>query len=314
MNNDSKLIFEAYLNKASKLINELDVGADFAGGALEPIKKSIKGAPGKGYLVDAIAKGLSISHEDAVEMLGKKVFDKVFKQKAVTINGKEYPFSNDAKNEDQFRTIVKNAVAVAVQEIQKENPSLRLPGSDAVKGYTARVISNLGGFAKDFQKGKFGATKDSVKQIEKAVNAADRGTKITSKPEEPTADATVETYEKDEFPTKVPEYRKIFDELGDTFTVKKGQDLYDSAEFKSSVNSAVEAVLGKKDEGEANDFIETLKFYRDRNKINPYVIAGSSEGVPDEEPGEPTPEEILRDIGAWSSPRGEDMFDRGSYN
>ena len=162
-----------------------------------------------------------------------------------------------------------------MQEIQKENPSLRLPGSDAVKGYTARVISNLGGFAKDFQKGKFGATKDSVKQIEKAVDAADKGIKITSKPEEPAADATVETYEKDEFPTKVPEYRKIFDELGDTFTVKKGQDLYDSAEFRSSVDSAVETVLGKKDEGEANDFIETLKFYRDRNKINPYVIAGS---------------------------------------
>jgi hypothetical protein len=314
MNKDTKLIFEAYFNKSANLINELDVGADFAGGALGPIKKGIKSAPGKGYLVDLISKGLNISHEDAVEMLGKRVFDKVFRQKAVTIDGKEYPFSNDAKNEDQFRTIVKNAVAVAVQEIQKENPSLKLPGSDAIKGYTARVISNLGGFAKDFQKGKFGATKDSVKQIEKAVTAADKSTKITAKPETPAVDDTIETYEKDEFPTKVPDYRKVFDALGDSFTIKKGQDLYDTPEFRSSVEDAVESVYGSKDQGEIKDFIDTMKFYRDKNKINPYAIAGSGEGVPDEAADEPTPEDILKDLGAIGRGGGFDEYDKYSSN
>lgn len=308
MNSDSKLIFEAYFNKTYKLINELDVGAEFAGGALGPIKKSIKSAPGKGYLVDSIAKGLSISHEDAVELLGKKVFDKVFKQKAVTINGKEYPFSNDAKNEDQFRTVVKNAIVVALQDIKKEHPNIQIPGSDALRGYTARVISNLGGFAKDFQKGKFGATKDSVKQVEKAVKSADANTKITAIPE-PAQNTENETYEKDEFPTKVVEYRKIFDGLNDTFTIKKGSDLFDDPEFKANVSDVVEIVSGSKNPEEIKDFIDTLKFYRDKNKINPYSVAGTSEGVPDEEPGEPTPEEILRDIGAWERPKGSDRFD-----
>ena len=305
MNKDNHLIFEAY---KQKLLTELDVGADFAGGAVAPIKKAIKSAPGKGYLIDLISKGLSISHEDATDMLVNKVFNKVFKQKAVTINGKTYPFSNDATNEDQFRTIVKNAVAVAVQEIQKENPSLKLPGSDAIKGYTARVISNLGGFAKDFEKGKFGATKDSVKQIEKAVKVAD------NKPVKPAETAEVETddvtYEKDEFPTKVPEYRKIFDQLSDTFTIKKNEDLYDNIDFVANVKDAVENVTGSKSDEDVKEFVETLKFYRDQNKINPYTVASSKEVVPDEAPDEATPEDILRDLGLYPRETAMDSFDK----
>lgn len=328
MNKDTKLIFEAYLNK-QKLLTELDVGADFAGGALEPIKKGIKSkspkASERGYLIDNIAAGLNISHEKAVDLLGNLVFNKVFKNTPVTINGKEYPFSNDAKNEDQFRSVLKNAVAQSIKEIKAKNPNLKLPGADAQNDYTSRFISNLGGFAKDFKKGKFGGSGNAKAQVNKAVDVADKSPKSALPPTEspagedtPDEDANIDKYATGDFPTSTKEYKEIIERLKPIYKIKKDQDILNSTELKADIEAAINELkdIDPKFDADVDTFIADARFHRDVNKIPVFKLLKPGEDVPEDSSDDATPEEILKDIelatGRKTGNRGFDVYDKFS--
>ena len=316
--NDNHLIYEAYVNKKNvKLVNELDVGGDWAGGGSTEFKKSVKQKIKEGgdvYLINAIAKSLNMSVDNAADLLGSKVFNHAFKPAPIIINGKKFPFSNDAKNEDQFRKSLMVAIKKALQDIAKEHPELKLPNSEALRVYTSRIISNMGGFAKDFEKGKFGATSQTKQNIKNAVKN-DKSVKVDSTPsvppsEQPTdssiggekEDEGLDIYDKESFPTRTKEYVEIFDELQDTYKVSQGTDLYDSEEFINDVKSIVDSKEGlTKDqkEEEIKEFINALKFHRDENKLNAFGLRSKNpEDVVGDEADDLSPvEQGLKDLG-----------------
>ena len=143
------------------LLNELSpVTADY-----ETFGSSLKGAigtaPGKGYLIGNIADSLGKSREEVVDMISKSLFDKVF--------GKYPNNTNPAKNEDQYRNAIKSALVEIVNDLKAENPDMKVPGADAVKGYTARVISQLAKAEKDYSAG----VQAAPQEVEKAVEVAE---------------------------------------------------------------------------------------------------------------------------------------------
>jgi hypothetical protein len=157
------------------LLNELSpVTADY-----ETFGSSLKGgietAPGKGYLIGNIADSLGKSREEVVDMISKSLFDKVF--------GKYPNNTNPAKSEDQYRNAIKWALAEIIMDIKKENPDLKVPGADAVKGYTARVISQLATAEKDYSAGAQAAPQE----VEKAVEDASEESIENGTPAEPKA-------------------------------------------------------------------------------------------------------------------------------
>jgi hypothetical protein len=144
-----------------QLLGELSpVTADY-----ETFGSSLRGAigtaPGRGYLIGSIADSLGKSREEVVDMISKSLFDKVF--------GKYENNTNPAKNEDQYRNAIKAAVAEIVSDLKAENPDMKVPGADAVKGYTARVISQLAKAEKDYSQGAQAAPQE----VEKAVKSAE---------------------------------------------------------------------------------------------------------------------------------------------
>jgi hypothetical protein len=147
------------------LLNELSpVTADY-----ETFGSSLKGAigtaPGKGYLIGNIADSLGKSREEVVDMISKSLFDKVF--------GKYPNNTNPAKNEDQYRNAIKSAIAEIVNDLKAQNPDMKVPGADAVKGYTARVISQLATAEKDYSAGAQAAPQEVGKAVKGAAEEVD---------------------------------------------------------------------------------------------------------------------------------------------
>lgn len=312
MNNDSRLIFEAYKSKI--LINELDVGTDWAGGGEPEIKKKIGTAPGGGYLIGNIASSLNISKEEASDILTAAVFPRLFKQKAAVINGKEVGYINPSKNEDQFRQQVKDAIKLALNDLKIRYPELKVPSSDALRGYTARVIANLGGFYRDYNVGGKGmvAPVKSVTTIKKAVKTAE-----APEASEPVAAATEDTYVRGDA-RFIPEYQRIFGEMPDEITIPAGKDLYSSPEFVSAVKDAImqaSDVKNASDKEYVADFIDTLKY---KNSFVKSDAAKNKEGegtgeLPTmDDDGSTDPVDILRDLGTWDRASGFDEFDKYS--
>lgn len=307
---DSKLIFENY-RKA--LINELDVGTDWAGGPSPAIRKGIKTAPGGGYLIGNIAKSLGISVEDAADKLTAKIFPRLFKQKPGVIDGKEVGYINPATNEDQFRMQIKNALELALKDLQAENPNLKIPGSDALKGYTARVIANLGEFYRDYARGEKGvvAPVRSVVKVKKAVVGAEpSGASPTSEPTE-----TIYVRSNVRF---IPDFQKVFAELPDEITVPAKQDLYTSKELDTVVRDAIMQaydVKTSRDNEFVTNFIDSMKFKNafiesDATKQKEGEGSGEVKTVDSDELDDPV--DILRDLGTWDRARGFDAFDQHS--
>jgi hypothetical protein len=310
MNNDSKLIFEAY--KQNILINELDIGTDWAGGGEPEIRKKIGTAPGSGYLIGAIADSLNISKEEAADMLTAAIFPRLFKQKQAVINGKEVGYVNPSTNEDQFRQQIKDAVKLALNDLKIRNPELKVPSSDALKGYTARVIANLGGFYRDYAVGGKGvvAPVKSVIKVKQAVKTADA-------PAAPAAASTEDTYVRGAAKF-IPEFQKVYAEMPDEISVAAGKDLYSSPEFVSAVRDAImQAYDAQKasDKEFMGDLVDSLKF---KNAFVKSDAAASKEGegtgeIPTVDGGEDqTPVDILRDLGTWNRASGFDDFDKFS--
>lgn len=310
MDNDSKLIFEAY-----KLINELDIGTDWAGGPSQSIRKKISTAPGGGYLIGSIAKSLNISLEDAADKLTAAIFPRLFKQKSGVINGKEVGYINPSRNEDQFRLAIKNAVGLALKDLKVQHPELTVPGSDALKGYTARVIANLGDFYRDYAVGEKGvvASIKGAKKIKAAVKGAD-APQAAAQPETPSTEVT---YVRG-MARFIPEFQKVFVEMPDEITVAQDQDLYETEDFKSALK---DAIMQAYDVKTANDkefittFVDSLKYK------NAYVKSDAKKEKEGEGTGEistididdtETPTDILKDLGAWEPDTGFDEYDKYS--
>lgn len=310
MNKDSKLIFEKY---QQVLISELDIGLPDFGAGFGPVKKQIKSAPGGGYLFGVIAKGLGKTPEEAVDILGNKVFNKLFKKQKVNIGGTEYDYFNPSKNEDQFRTQIKSAIEASMAELKQEYPNLKLPGSDAIRGYTARVIANLGGFIRDYEKdNKFVADKNATAKFKAGIKKADNK-KINVAPTATADDnATETTYQKTDA-TFIKPFMIVYNEMEDQITVPKNVDFYKSKELKDEVLRATKKVSEQdaSDPEFITDFIDSLAYKK------AYDIKKGDEEmapVPDEDDREDTPEDILRDIGAWGKSKSFDEFDKYSTN
>lgn len=310
MDNDSKLIFEAY-----KLISELDIGTDWAGGPSPTIRQKIKSAPGGGYLIGSIAKSLNISLEEAADKLTAAIFPRLFKQKPGVINGKEVGYINPSRNEDQFRIAIKTAIGLALKDLKIQYPELNVPGSDALKGYTARVIANLGDFYRDYAVGGKGVvtTVKSAKEVKKAIKSAE----APAGAEQPAVPSTETTYVRG-MTRFIPDFQKVFVELPDEITVSSDQDLYDTEEFNSALRDAILQAYDAKtasDKEFVTTFVDSLKYK------NAYVKSDAKKEKEGEGTGEistldsddaETPTDILKDLGAWEPDTGFDDFDRYS--
>jgi hypothetical protein len=226
------------------LLNELSpVTADY-----ETFGSSLKGAigtaPGKGYLIGTIADGLGKSKEEVVDMISKSLFDKVF--------GKYPNNTNPAKNEDQYRNAIKWALAEIIADIKTQNPDLKVPGADAVKGYTARVISQLATAEKDYSAGAQAAPQE----VEKAVGDAESVENGT--PAEPKAPKAARYMDEAEYEILTPEEMseagvELSDDLKTYYSrieniadqVQKGKDLVRAVQRGGTdVGSATKAVSG----------------------------------------------------------------------
>jgi vacuolar-type H+-ATPase subunit H len=139
------------------------------------LKGGIETAPGKGYLIGNIADSLGKTREEVINMISKTLFDKVF--------GKYENNTNPAKNEDQYRNAIKSALTEIVNDLKTENPDMKVPGADAVKGYTARVISQLATAEKDYSAGAQAAPQE----VEKAIEDASEESVENGAPAEPKA-------------------------------------------------------------------------------------------------------------------------------
>jgi hypothetical protein len=144
--------------KFDTLLTELmPVGAEFEPWA-GSLRSGIGSAPGGGYLIGNIADSLGLSKEDVIDKISKALYDKVFPGGV-----------NPANSEDQYRNAIKDALAEVIADIKDENPELKVPGADAVKGYTARVISQLGQAVKEY------GSKVSPEKVKSAVVSAEEG-------------------------------------------------------------------------------------------------------------------------------------------
>jgi hypothetical protein len=86
-------------------------------------------------------------------------------------------------------------------DLKKENPGLKVPGADAVKGYTARVISQLATAEKDYSAGAQAAPQE----VEKAVEGASEESVENGAPAEPKAPKVARYMDEAEYEILTPE-------------------------------------------------------------------------------------------------------------
>ena len=190
---------------------------------------------------------------------------------------------------------------------------LKIPGSDALKGYTARVIANLGEFYRDYAKGEKGviAPVKGVVKVKKAVVSAEPS--IGGAAVEPTEATYVRSNVK-----FIPDFQKVFAELPDEITVPSKSEFYSSKELDTAVRDAIMQaydVKTSRDNEFVTDFIESMKFKNafvktDALKQKEGEGSGEVTTIDADESDDPT--DILRDLGTWDRARGFDAFDQYS--
>lgn len=127
MNKDSKLIFEAYLQKKVTL-NEAPPA--YATGDLDISEPMLKAAPGGGYGLKKAAAKAGKSMKEISDSLVKQIQTKLFKPEEHKVDGVEYKLYYPG-NEMKLRNDLQDL-------IQKE---LGLGKTEA--GYTARIVRNM---------------------------------------------------------------------------------------------------------------------------------------------------------------------------
>jgi hypothetical protein len=115
--------------------------------------EKIPSGPGGGYLISKIAQQLNVRPEAVIKMIFPKFYERVFP------NG-----VNPAKNEEQFKANIMNALTTIISDIEKDK-NIKIKGAgDAIKGYTARILSNFGDFKKEYGGGPATAPETSDKK------------------------------------------------------------------------------------------------------------------------------------------------------
>lgn len=151
-----------------QILTELTpVGAEyetFAGS----LKSGIGTAPGGGYLIGKLSDVLGKSKEEVVDMISKDLFDKVFPEG-----------TNPANNEEAYRRSISNALIEIIKGIEISQ-DVKVPGAgQAVAGYTARLISQLGDAKKEY------GARVSREEVKVAVEDAEEGLEDNGQPGEP---------------------------------------------------------------------------------------------------------------------------------
>jgi hypothetical protein len=124
MDNDTKLIFEAYAINRAKVLAEAPISADDIG-----YTGSFKSAPGKGY---GLGQAASTEGKD-IDEIAKRLLPKIkelFQQQTHDVGGKTYNLYYPG-SDDKF----KSELIPLIQNELKINKTLA--------GYTARIVNNL---------------------------------------------------------------------------------------------------------------------------------------------------------------------------
>jgi hypothetical protein len=127
MNNDSRLIFEAYLNK-KQMLNEAPPA--YAMGDLDIPETKLKSAPGGGYGLKKAAAKAGKSIKEVSDELVKKIQTQLFKPEPHTVDGIEYNLfypGNEMKLRNDLQNLVQNELGLGKTEA----------------GYTARIVRNM---------------------------------------------------------------------------------------------------------------------------------------------------------------------------
>jgi len=157
MNRDTHLIFEAYKQKQLKLINEMDIGADFGpslGAVSSGVAEREKNADT--YIFKLLkSKNPDKSHDEIVKMIVEPLYNAIFVDNKFSANG---------SHKDQMaklQTALEN-------ELAKSYPK-------AQSSYTARIIKNfLTPVVKilDAESPEVEGGKEAVKAVKQAVDKA----------------------------------------------------------------------------------------------------------------------------------------------
>ena len=127
-------LFESLLNELSPVSTDYDAFGTSLG-------KGIGSEKTGGYLIKDIADALSITKEEAVKMIVKDLYDRVFGETGVS----------PANSEKEYRQEIATALKDVVDKIKEEHPEAKdLKNYEAYRGYTARVVSKLADATKDF--------------------------------------------------------------------------------------------------------------------------------------------------------------------
>jgi len=144
--------FDNFFNEYLVRLTEAPVYDTDPGSLETKYTEKIPTGPGGGYLIAKIAEQLKVRPEAAIKMIFPKFYEKVFPGGV-----------NPAKNEEQFKANIKNALTEIIKDIETSK-NIKIKGAgDAIKGYTARVLSNFGEFKKEYGGGETSAAADKEK-------------------------------------------------------------------------------------------------------------------------------------------------------
>ena len=273
MNNDVKLIFEAYATSRAKVLAEAPISADDLG-----YTGSFKSAPGKGYGLGQTASAEGKDIDEVAKRLLPKIKE-LFQQQTHSVGGKTYNLYYPG-SDDKF----KSELIPLIQNELKINKTLA--------GYTARVVNNLLSVVRSVDPSKsqgVSTTKDveiaTIKGLEnKPVNAvaekptikAIKGdTELEIHKDTPVEDKKLKQlmYNLDEEPMTAKEWLSEIKLKKDQYNSEhEGEEIEDLAPdiLATLINAGVlkqtaAAAAGK--EGEGSGEIETIEDFPETDEV-----------------------------------------------
>lgn len=258
MNRDSKLIYEAYINR--KMLQEAPPA--YAIGDLDISEPKLKAAPGGGYGLKKAAAKTGKTIKQISDEIVKKIQTQLFKPEPHTVDGVEYSLYYPG-SEMKLRNDLQNLV-------QKE---LGLGKTEA--GYTARILRNmLNIVVKDEATGgvavKADRVEDAVKtavakpvktetvyEIDKSVGVSDKALKalLYALPDEDVHEKEILSTIKD----AIKEYNDTPGLSKDKILKIKPMEAFDKLSEVGALKSKQKEVEAK--EGEGTGEVETIEDY-----------------------------------------------------
>lgn len=181
MNKDSHLIFEAYKQARTQLLNELDLGADV--GSFGPaIAKGLKERESGGfdaYTYDTLKKALGKNSDEIANLIGPIIHNILFPNNVFPAKGDEKTQINKLQNS------LHNIMPQVIDELKKdEEMAKKLEGASGLTGtrhkYSARITRDfITPFVKVLNSGSEGEEAPSEEEVKAVV----KGTIETELPE-----------------------------------------------------------------------------------------------------------------------------------